>query len=136
VSTQAEVQTKMQFIEDLLSKDRFASPADIISQVEKKFGSGVAKPEISKLRMEKFGIRFGPGGLAFDKDGKKVENPHGVARGRGTGNLSASKDASTARLSTLLSQLRNEMKNNNISELHIDGTGSVKAVQTVVRMLA
>lgn len=133
MSSQREVAEKHAYIEEMLDKDRFLSPATIAQAVKKRFGSGIGRAEIARIRMDKHNVRLGPGGYATDRSGNRVypDNQKAEAVSEWPEAI-PSKEASTEdRLTKLISDLRTEMASQNISDLTIPLDGRVEAVQTV-----
>lgn len=130
MSTAYEAGEKLKFIEKLLTENHLMSPNDVLKKVEKKFGSGVAKNEISRLRWEKFGVRFGPGGTPFGRDGKPLRAKNEVVQP-----TQAATTVESDRLTSLVVELKSEMKKDNISQIVIPSEGPAKAIQTTERIL-
>lgn len=130
MSTAFEAGQKLEYIETLLAKNKLMLPNDVIKAVEKKFGSGVAKNEITRLRWEKFGVRFGPGGIPFGKDGQRLTAKNEIVQP-----TQAATVQNPDKLTNLVVQLKEEMRTQHITQLVIPTDGPAKAIQTTERIL-
>lgn len=130
MSSQHEVTLKHQLVTKLLARDKFTSPVDIQKEVTKKFGTGISRVDIARIRMNNHGIKLGPGGYAHSKSGQRVKE---VTR---PSPPSAAAQASADRLGKLIGELQAEMKMQHVSTLTVPVSGPVEAVQTVRRTIA
>lgn len=134
MSSQHEVAQKHALVSQLLKRDKFMSPVEVMKAVTKKFGTGISRVDIARIRMNDHGIKLGPGGYAHSKSGQRVkETPAAPTPPNGTNTAAL---ASADRLSKLIGELQAEMKMQHVSTLTIPVTGPVEAVQTVRRTIA
>lgn len=128
MTTQAEVAKKREYVVQLLTTNKAMSPVDVAEKVTKKFGSGIAKPDIANIRLTKFGIKLGPGGSVItvkaEKNGRSSPAAH-----------TPEGDEDHSKLARIVAELKAEMKAQRIGTLTVSADGPVEAKQLVERVI-
>jgi hypothetical protein len=125
MSSQFEAKEKQQFVAELLAKDKLMSPAKIVTAITKKFGTGISRVDVARIRLANHGIRLGPGGFAMTQNGAAAARPD---------DEDATK-RSNARLGRIVAELQAEMRLQQVTAVTIPDHGPIETVQTVRRTI-
>jgi hypothetical protein len=129
MSSQNEVAKKHSLVMEMLKKDRLTPPAKIIDAVVKKFGSGISKADISRIRADEFQVMLGPGGHPVELGKKRNTARAAKAVRPGPQNLHATESQDR------LHELLQELKGLHVSTVAFDTNGNARVVRTVQQEL-